>query len=159
MAIPLADILAVGLLRAGTGGILSVFTIMLVLPVISLGVEPGRLLLLFGGVVTVGSILLSLFWVDAAQGADHWGAVVFTPAILGLACLSVNELASRLRSKVRVVQSLRRQQDSLVMEAYRHTAASEAASSMARDNHSHRQSRSSRSVQRRCAENAAYCRP
>lgn len=28
MAIPLADILAVGLLRAGTGGILSVFTIM-----------------------------------------------------------------------------------------------------------------------------------
>jgi len=133
MAIPLADILAVGLLRAGTGGILSVFTIMLVLPVISLGVEPGRLPLLFGGVVTVGSILLSLFWVDAAQGADHWGPVVFTPAILGLACLSVNELASRLRSKVRVVQSLRRQQESLVVEAHRHTAASEAASSMAKD--------------------------
>ena len=48
IVIPLIDILAVGPFRAGTGGPGSVFTIMLVLPVISLGVEPGRLPMLLG---------------------------------------------------------------------------------------------------------------
>ena len=71
-------------LRAGTGGAASIFTIMMALPVISLGVEPGRLPMLLGGPVTVLALLLPVIH-DPADirrramepgdlRADHHGA-------------------------------------------------------------------------------------
>ncbi len=73
MVIPLLDILAVGLLRAGTGGVYSIFTFMLVLPVISLGVEPGRLPMLIGAPVTVVALLLPVAY-DPTQLGSASGA-------------------------------------------------------------------------------------
>ena len=114
MLIPLIDIVAVGLLRAGTGGVGSIFTFMLVLPVISLGVEPGRLPMLIGGPVTVAALLLPVAFDSTQLGDGQWSRIIFGPLILGLTCLSVNELARRLRSRVRVVQRLRREQERLL---------------------------------------------
>jgi len=117
MLIPLADILAVGLLRAGTGGAASVFAIMLVLPVISLGVEPGRLPMLLGGPVTVAALLLPAVYDPAAVSAAGWARLLFGTIILGLTCLSANELGRRLRSRVRAGQHLRREKEPLLAAA------------------------------------------
>ena len=133
MLIPLADIVCVGLLRAGTGGIASVFTFMLVLPVISLGVEPGRLPMLLGGPVTIVALLLPWVYDPTALGDGQWSRVIFGPLILGLTCLSVNELTRRLRSRVRAVQRLRRQQEQLLETARDHAEASASASALLRE--------------------------
>lgn len=132
MIVPLMDLLAVGLLRAGTGGAASVFTILLILPVISLGVEPGRWPLLWGGVVTVGVILLPAAMDPASATDGQWVRVIFTPLVLGLTCLSVNELTRRLRSRISAVKLLRAQQAVLLRQAQDSAATNAATSALLR---------------------------
>ncbi|QNK82539.1 cell wall metabolism sensor histidine kinase WalK [Nakamurella sp. PAMC28650] len=131
--VPLVDILAVGFLRAATGGPSSVFGIMLVLPVISLGVEPGRLPLLFGGIVTVGAMMLPLAFNSAAFAGGQWIRVFFTPIMLGLTCVFVSVLTRRLRSRVRAVEQLRGDQEILLAAAQDHADASASASALLRE--------------------------
>lgn len=134
MSIPLLDILACGFLRAGTGGPASVFTALLILPVLSLGVEPGRLPLLLGGVVTLAAMALPLAWDEGVGIRDgQWVRLILTPVILGLTCLSVNELTRRLRSRVATVQSLRRDQEVLTEAAQERAGDAVAASRVLRD--------------------------
>ena len=133
IVIPLVDILAVGLLRAGTGGPGSVFTIMLVLPVISLGVEPGRLPLLLGGPVTILAMLLPLAFDPGTTYDAQWVRIIFVPPILALTCLSANELTRRLRSRVRAVERLRREQETLLTAAQDHADAMAASSELLQD--------------------------
>ncbi|HZM65979.1 MAG TPA: ATP-binding protein [Nakamurella sp.] len=133
MLIPLTGILAVGFLRAGTGGPTSVFTIMMALPVLSLGVEPGRLPLLLGGPVTVAALLLPVAYDPTALDGGQWIRIIFTPLILGLVCLSINEVSRRLRSRVRAVDKLRRGQAELLTAAEDHAAVLAAASALARE--------------------------
>lgn len=132
MIVPLMDLLAVGLLRAGTGGAASVFTILLILPVVSLGVEPGRWPLLWGGVVTVGVILLPAAMDPASATDGQWVRVIFTPLVLGLTCLSVNELTRRLRSRISAVKLLRAQQAVLLRQAQDSAATNAATSALLR---------------------------
>ncbi len=133
MIIPLIDILAIGLLRAGTGGQTSIFTIMMVLPVLSLGVEPGRLPMLIGAPVTVAALLLPLVGNPTALADGQWSRIIFGPVILGLVCLSANELTCRLRSRVRAVQKLQREQQQLLLAAEDQAAMSAAASALLRE--------------------------
>ncbi len=133
MLIPLVDLLAVGLLRAGTGGWTSIFSSLLILPVLSLGVEPGRLPLLFGGLVTVGVAVLPEIVDPTVVDDGRWIRGIFTLMVLGLTALSVNELTRRLRDRVKAVQKLRRRQETLLAEAQDNATASAAASSLLRE--------------------------
>ena len=133
MIIPLVDIVSVGLLRAGTGGAASIFTALLVLPIISLGVEPGRLPLIVGLPVTVAVVLLPLRYDPTALDGADWLRVFFTPFVLGLTALSVNELTRRLRSRVRAVQRLRRELEELLGQVQDQAAANAATSTLLRE--------------------------
>ncbi len=130
MLIPLVDLIAIGFLRAGTGGANSVFASLLILPVLSLGVEPGRLSLFIGAPVIVGVVFLPQLF-DPADTSSGWLIrIIFTPLILILAALSTNELTRRLRSRVRAFQALRRQQEAMLVEAQDNATASVAASNL-----------------------------
>lgn len=131
--IPLIDILAIGFLRAATGGPSSIYAIMLVLPVISLGVEPGWLPLLWGLVVTTGSMLVPLAFDSSALNGGQWIRIFFTPAILGLTSVFVSELTRRLRSRIRAVERLRGDQEILLAAAQDHADASASASALLRE--------------------------
>ena len=133
MLIPLVDLLAVGFLRAGTGGWTSIFSSLLILPVLSLGVEPGRLPLLFGGLVTAGVAVLPEIVDPTVVDDGRWIRGIFTLVVLGLTALSVNELTRRLRDRVKAVQKLRRRQEILLAEAQDNATASAAASSLLRE--------------------------
>lgn len=129
MLIPLIDLVAIGFLRAGTGGAGSVFGSLLILPVLSLGVEPGRLPLYVGAPVLVGVVFLPEL-LDPTPSGVPWVRLVFTPLILVLTALSINELTRRVRSRVEAIQVLRRQQEALLIEAQDNATASVAASNL-----------------------------
>jgi PAS domain S-box-containing protein len=133
MVIPLIDLLAVGFLRSGTGGWTSIFSSLLILPVLSLGVEPGRLPLLLGGFVTVGVAVMPELIDPTVTDDGQWIRGIFTLLVLGLTALSVNELTRRLRDRVKAVQKLRRRQETLLAEAQDNATASAAASSLLRE--------------------------
>ena len=84
MVIPLVDLLAVGFLRSGTGGWTSIFSSLLILPVLSLGVEPGRLPLLLGGIVTVGVAVMPEVIDPTVIDDGQWIRGIFTLLVLGL---------------------------------------------------------------------------
>ncbi len=131
--IPLMDILAAGLLRTGTGGPGSVLSILIVLPVISLGVEPGRLPLLLGGVLTVAAQLPPLTFDSDTYDHGQWIRIIYTSVVLGVICLSVSEMTRRLRSRVLAIEQLRSDQEILLAEAQDHADASEASSALLRE--------------------------
>ena len=133
MIIPLVGILAVGCLRAGTGGTASIFTIMMALPVISLGVEPGRLPMLLGGPVTIIALFLPVIHDPHTLDNGQWSRLIYVPIIMGLICLSANELTRRLRSKVRAVKQLQREQEQLLAAAQDHADITAAASTLLRE--------------------------
>lgn len=133
MLVPLVDLVAVGFLRAGTGGAGSVFTVLMVLPAISLGIEPGRWPLVWGGPVAIGMILLPLHYDPNNLSQGAWVRVFYTPLILGLVALSVNELTRRLRSRVRAVQLLREEQEVLLRQVQEQAAQNEATSQLLRE--------------------------
>jgi PAS domain S-box-containing protein len=133
MLVPLIDLVAIGLLRAGTGGSSSVFGALLILPVLSLGVEPGRLPLFVGAPVIVGVVFLPQLFDPSSLAGGQWIRMIFTPLILILTALSTNELTRRLRSRVEAVQVLRRQQQQLLSEAEDNATASTAASNLIRE--------------------------
>jgi signal transduction histidine kinase len=102
IVVPLLSVLAIGLLRAGTGGSASLFGAMLVLPLIWIAAEPGRwAVLLAAGASCLALLLPWLPWLPAGGTGDTDGLApgraVFVPFVYALAALTVNELARRLR--------------------------------------------------------------
>jgi PAS domain S-box-containing protein len=130
MLIPLVDLIAIGVLRAGTGGASSVFGSLLILSVLSLGVEPGRLPLFIGAPVIVGVVFLPQLFDPTSASNGQWIRIVFTPLILILTAMSIHGLTHRLQSRIRAVQLLRRQQAILLAEAQDNATASVAASNL-----------------------------
>ncbi len=130
MLIPLVDLIAIGLLRGGTGGASSVFDSLLILAVLSLGVEPGWLPLFIGAPMIFGDVFLTQLFDPAGASDGQWTRVIFEPLILILTALSTNELTRRLRSRLRAVQALRQQQEVLLAEAHDNVTASIAASNL-----------------------------
>jgi len=96
VVVPLLSILAVGLLRAGTGGAGSLLGAVLVLPVIWVAAEPGR----WSVVLAAGASCLALVLPALTGTGDDlaWWRVAFAPVVYALAALTVNELARRLRA-------------------------------------------------------------
>lgn len=130
MLVPLVDILAIGFLRAGTGGYSSIFTIMMVLPVLSLGIERGRWPVLIGGPVTVFALALPVFYDPQAFSGGQWIRLLYTPVMLGLLCLSVNELTRRLRLRIQAVKALQQEQESLLSAVEDQVEITTAASNL-----------------------------
>ncbi len=126
IAIPLADLLAVGLLRHATGGGASLFSSLLILPCISLGIERGRLPVVAAALGCAAVIGVPLAFTPTP---DDWLRVISTPTVLMLTALTVSVLTNRLRDRVRSENRLRRQQEDLLAEAEQQaTATAEVAS-------------------------------
>jgi len=103
------------------------------LPVISLGVEPGRLPMVLGGPVAIVALLLPVLHDPETLENGQWSRLIFVPIIMGLICLSANELTRRLRSRVRAVKQLQRDQEKLLAAAQDHAAITAAASNLLRE--------------------------
>ncbi|MBM9468043.1 sensor histidine kinase [Nakamurella leprariae] len=127
IVIPVASMVAVGLLRTGTGGATSLFSILLLLAAVSLGAEPGRAPVVIGVPLLVVIYLLPAASDPGALANGQWVRVIFTPLAVGLAILLVNEWTSRLRARLRIVEHLQQRQAELLTRAQERSAAAQEA--------------------------------
>jgi PAS domain S-box-containing protein len=115
--VPTLSLLAVGLLRIGTGSSASPFVVLTLLPFVWIASEKGRvnILIAAGGTFVV---LLAPLWVD---GVSHTaGDVVrafFSPVIYLMVAVVVNEIAHRMRVQLAAAHRAGEQQESLLAEA------------------------------------------
>lgn len=107
LVIPVVDILAVGLFRAGTGAIDSAFAAILILPVIWLASGNGRRYIVYSGVATWLALLIPVFLgLTAPAGPVDWVRGIFTPLVFATAAGIVNELARQGREQLRSIKTL-----------------------------------------------------
>ncbi|MET0990078.1 MAG: ATP-binding protein [Glaciihabitans sp.] len=107
LVVPLIDMLAIGFFRAGTGGAASVFSSLLILPVVWIAAEKGRRHVLVAGVATCVAMfipfLVGLFPLDDAAAIARG---IITPLMFGLAAAIINELSRQSRSQLEAIRRL-----------------------------------------------------
>ncbi len=97
LLLPMASMLALGLFRAGTGGALSMFTSVILLPLIFIATEPGRRAIW----CAIGTLLVTLA-IPYVIGTAPWNdpqilRIVFTPLVFAVIASVINEMSHRAR--------------------------------------------------------------
>jgi PAS domain S-box-containing protein len=100
LVVPLLSVLAIGFFRVGTGGATSVFTPMLVLPVVWIATEPGRRYAAVAALATSLALALPFLLGRAEPGGREVWRTIFGPFVYALAALAINEVARQVRSTV-----------------------------------------------------------
>jgi nitrogen fixation/metabolism regulation signal transduction histidine kinase len=123
LLVPAIDLLGVGAFRAGTGGASSLFTALIVLPVLWLAASEGRRYILYAGVGT--SIALMTPYVvtlSLPQSPGEWVRGFFTPAVFALAAAIVNELARQSRNRVEAIHALAEDKERMLQRTVEYAA-------------------------------------
>ncbi|MGN8244809.1 sensor histidine kinase [Cellulomonas soli] len=111
---PLVQMLAVGLLRVGTGGPSSPFALIMVLPVVDLAARRGRRGVYVAAVGAAGIIAVPLLSDVGAITATLLVRAFFVPLVVLVVAYTVNGLTERLRARTETLATLRRMQDALL---------------------------------------------
>ncbi|HEY8912909.1 sensor histidine kinase [Lacisediminihabitans sp.] len=117
LIVPGFSLLAIALLRAGTGGATSLFSALLILPVLWIASENGRRWVLVAVVGTFSSIMLPyvLYW-RAPETQSEWLRGVFAPLVYGVVAAIVNELSRQGRKQMWSITRLAEEREGMLQE-------------------------------------------
>ena len=127
LVLPLVSLAAFAILRLGTGGSQSVFSSLLILPIVWIAAERGRSMV---AVCAAGAALAMAlpFIVGAESVADaQIVRVVFAPLIFAVMAAVVNELARLARQQVHEASAIADERAAMLLEAERGEARAAAA--------------------------------
>jgi PAS domain S-box-containing protein len=115
IAIPLVTFVAVALLRTATGGQLSPFSALMIIPVVWIASQPGvrYVLISVAGVLAVVAVPF-LVGISSVQVASDVARLVFTPAVFGIAAVLINQIARVQHDRLVRMQQLAVEHDRLV---------------------------------------------
>ncbi|GGA71512.1 hypothetical protein GCM10011490_22770 [Pseudoclavibacter endophyticus] len=131
LLVPLATMLAFGVFRMGTGGPQSLFTSLILLPLIWIATEPGRRNAWLGAITSSVSILMPYLLGVLPWADEQVVRAAFTPLIFLVVATVVNELARRARAQVEVAKALADERAKRLEES----RANEAALAASREQH------------------------
>jgi signal transduction histidine kinase len=117
--IPLVDLVAIGTFRVGTGGIMSLFGAMIILPVVWIAGENGRRHILIAAVGT--SVVLTfpyLFGVNDLEIPEVVVRGLFGPLVYLFVAAIVNELARQSRAQLRSIRNLADERERMLQRTY-----------------------------------------
>ena len=118
LIVPGISLLSIALLRYGTGGATSLFSALLILPVLWIAAQAGRrwvIVTIFG--TSAALMLPSIIDRRWPSDASEWLHGIVVPVIFGLAAVVVNELSRQARQQVDDVRRLVREGENLLAES------------------------------------------
>ncbi len=117
LLVPGLDLLAVALLRTGTGGVTSLFSALIILPVVWIAAEKGRHWVAVAAFGTSLAIMLP-YLVDWRLPADpaEWLRGLFVPFVYAVAAAIINELSRQARQQLVSIQRLARDREARLKE-------------------------------------------
>ncbi len=123
MMIPAMDILAIGAFRDGTGGTVSFFGSLIILPVVWLAAAEGRRHIVYAGVGTSVALMFPyILSVTIPQTPAEWMRGVFTPLVFGTAAAIINELARQSRAQMRALKQMTHDQEAILQRTFEYAA-------------------------------------
>ena len=123
LIIPAIDIIAVGAFRAGTGGVASLFTALIILPVIWIASGAGRRYIVYAALGTSMALFLpfSLGLGVPTQSID-WLRGIFTPLVFAAAAAIVNELARQGRAQLASIRAFADEREQMLQRTVEYAA-------------------------------------
>ena len=105
LLVPLMDIVGLGLFRTGTGGSTSLFSSLVLLPVIWIAAAPGiRYVFVVGGLTSLA--LLMPYFADPPDSAVAWLRGVVGPLVFAAVAAVINELSRQQRVRAEQAEEL-----------------------------------------------------
>ncbi|MFP3464874.1 sensor histidine kinase [Leifsonia sp. SIMBA_070] len=117
VVVPVLSLLAVGLLRLGTGSAVSPFAVLTLLPFVWIASEEGRLNILIAALTTFVVLLAPLVVDHVAHTAGDVVRAFFSPIIYLIVAIVINELAHRMRIQLAAAHEASEQQQQLLAQA------------------------------------------
>ena len=105
MLIPMADIIAFGLFRTGTGGTSSLFGSLLLIPVVWLAAAPGIRYVVFVAVLSSFNYSIQ-FFTDPPTSSVEWVRVIVAPLVFAVVAAVINELSRQQRRRTGQAEQL-----------------------------------------------------
>ncbi|MEN0022854.1 MAG: ATP-binding protein [Microbacterium sp.] len=115
LVIPMIDIIGLGLFRAGTGGPTSVFTSLVLLPVVWIAAAPGIRYVFAVGALTSFALLMP-YITEPPGSSVEWLRGVVGPLVFSALAAVVNELSRQQRLRVRQAELLVAERTSALSE-------------------------------------------
>ncbi|WP_291888447.1 ATP-binding protein [Cellulomonas sp.] len=113
--LPVLQIVAIALLRYGTGGVGSFYTTMVFLPVIALAAQPGRRGVVISAVGMIGVVLLPVLVDDEVEiNTNLVIRSLYLALVAVVVAVTVDEITDRLRARTASVDTLRASQEALL---------------------------------------------
>jgi signal transduction histidine kinase len=130
LLVPGFSLVAIAFLRVGTGGTTSLFSALIILPVVWIAAERGRRWIVVSIVGTSAALMLPYVvnWKVPADSSE-WLRGVFSPIVFGITAAIINEMSRQGRNQFVAIRDLARQRENLLDE----TMA--AASALAENEH------------------------
>jgi signal transduction histidine kinase len=116
--VPFIDLFAIGLLRMGSGGTTSLFSGLIILPVIWIAIERRRIYIALAGIGT--SLALTMpFWIGwkLPDTPQDWLRGFVTPFIFTIAAAIVNEMSRQAANRVDAIRELAEERDLMLRGA------------------------------------------
>ena len=118
LLIPVIDFFAFGLLRMSTGASASIFSGLLLLPVIWIASQAGRRHIAFAAVGTSIAIYLPFLLGDAwPSSSAEWLRGIVVPIVYAVVAASINELSRRSASRIQAINELAGERDVMLKGA------------------------------------------
>lgn len=105
LVIPMADMLGLGLFRAGTGGAASLFAGLILLPIVWIAAAPGfRWVLIVAGLTAI-ALVIPFLSAPPTSGSE-WLRIIITPVVFSIVAAIVNELSRVARVRTTDAEAL-----------------------------------------------------
>nr|WP_193571218.1 ATP-binding protein [Diaminobutyricibacter tongyongensis] len=119
IAVPVISLIAVGFFRLGTGGALSPFGAILLLPFVWIASEEGRLNALIAAVGTFLVLFAPIVRTEGAASGTDLVRAFYAPVIYLLVAFVINEIAHRVRLQLAAAEAAAAQRKELLDQAVR----------------------------------------
>lgn len=118
LAVPLIALLAIALLRVGTGGATSLFSSLIILPVVWIAAEEGRRWILVAGLGTAVALMMPFIVLgELPDGRAEWLRGVVAPFVFTVVAAVVNEMSRQNRARLESIRALAADREVALAEA------------------------------------------
>jgi len=120
--VPCIDLLAIGALRTGTGGVASLFASLIILPVVWIASEKGRRHVILAAVGTSIALMMPfILGISRFIEPSDWLRGIISPVIFAIAAAIINEMSRQSRLQVSKVRALAEERDVMLKGAVDYT--------------------------------------
>jgi PAS domain S-box-containing protein len=117
--IPVIDFVAIGAFRAGTGGTVSLFSALIILPVVWVAAEKGRVYILIALLGTALALMFPyIFGITTPGDPSELLRGVYSPFVFALAAAIINELARQSRAQVASIHALADEKERMLQRTF-----------------------------------------